>query len=75
MNKIRLNELLELTNAREVRCTIALTQRLTAQVTADITQAAQLDDLSALYGEWEVTSVDSGNGRLLVAIRKGAGAP
>lgn len=74
MAKITLNDLLTLTNARTVRCAVSITPRLTAVVTADITQMGQLDDLSALYGNYEITEVDTMDGRLEVAIRQGGGS-
>ena len=74
MAKITLNDLLTLTNARTVRCTLAVTPRLTATIVADITQLGQLDDLSALYGNYEITEVDTMDGRREVAIRRGGGS-
>ena len=71
MAKITLNDLLTLTNARTVRCAVSITPRLTAVVTADITQMGQLDDLSALYGNYEITEVDTMDGRLEVSIQRG----
>ena len=71
MNKITLNDLLALTNARTVRCTVSITPRLTAVITADITQTGQLDDLSALYGNYEITEVDTMDGCLEVSIQRG----
>jgi DNA-binding Xre family transcriptional regulator len=71
---ITLNDLLALTNARTVRCTLAVTPRLTATIVADITQTGQLDDLSALYGACEITEVDGRDGCLAVTLRRGGGS-
>lgn len=73
-NMITLNDLLALTNARTVRCTLAVTPRLTATIMADITQPGQLDDLSALYGACEITEVDGRDGCLAVTLRRGGGS-
>lgn len=78
MNKIILNDLLALTNADRVMCRYQC-GRLDVTVTADIRQTAQLDDLSAIYGDWEVVEVTTGHmngaGVLDVAIRRGGDEP
>lgn len=78
MNKIILNDLLVLTNADLVQCHYQR-GRLDVTVTADIRQTAQLDDLSAMYGGWEIVEVTTcrtnGAGVLDVAIRRGGDEP
>lgn len=70
-NKITLNALLTLTNAWKLRLILPVTPRLRATVEADLNNAAELDDVSGLYGDREVTSVDTDrvNCCLIVEIR------
>lgn len=70
-NKITLNALLTLTNAWKLRLIVPVTPRLQATVEADLNNAAELDDVSGLYGDREVTSVDTDrvNCCLIVEIR------
>lgn len=70
-NKITLNALLTLTNAWKLRLIVPVTPRLQATVEADLNNAAELDDVSGLYGDREVTSVDTdrNNCCLIVEIR------
>lgn len=53
-----LNELLEILDARQLRVIVPVTPRLNARITVNTRQDAELDDITALYGECHVFSAE-----------------
>ena len=69
---ITLNELLTIADAKIFQVDIPLTPRLRARITMNPHQTAELDDLTALYGNWPVFSAEPADqGRvLMIDLRK-----
>lgn len=56
---VTLNDLLELSEAENLRLRIPMTQRLMATVDVDATDSAQLEDIIEVYGSMPVKSIDA----------------
>ena len=69
---IKLNELLMILDAKELRVTVPVTPNLKARITVHPAQTAELDDLVGLYGNYNIYSAEpcGVDGAVAIEIRR-----
>ena len=67
---IKLYDLLEVLDEKEIRVNVPVTRRLRARLTVDLTSAAELEDLLEMYGNHIVKGIEvlDGTGRVLISL-------
>lgn len=67
-NPITLNDLLMITAARQLSITVAITRTLTASIQVDSNDLSQWDEISRLYGCFDVREISVAGDALAIAL-------
>lgn len=71
---IKLYDLLEVLDEKEIRVNVPVTKRLRARLTVELTSGAELEDLVQMYGNHIVKGIEvlEGTGRVLITLEDSA---